>query len=381
MSHIGIDLEQFVTDPFGSGIQRVLQHLARSWPTDVIGATFVIPDGNEFLLLTPEQADALVTTAFEHEEVGDRRKRLRITISDLEGSAPRVRAAALLPMFSAWLLPEVSYLPSVLERAELFRSAMPMIMIGYDALPMIEPGNYRFTPGTAGLVSQYFRLLTLADHVVCISEETRTAILERLRRKHSLSTTVAHPGGDHIPIRPHTGTRNDRVRFLRLGTLEDRKMPREIIRAFQLARAQGIDAELTFIGAESASDHGINAELRAACRADSALTWISDASDAEVMSYVAQSDIFLSLGTEGFGIPALEAIRLGTPVAFAGIQPAAALMEGCGATHIEFTDEASLAQALLNLVAHASELGEHLNSDAVPTWRGFAMSVAQACKS
>jgi glycosyltransferase involved in cell wall biosynthesis len=381
MSHVGIDLEQFVADPYGSGIQRVLQQLARHWPTEIIGASFVVPDGNDFLLLAPEQAAALVTTAFERDESGDRRARVQASISELAKSAPRLRSAALLPMFSAWLLPEVSYLPSVLARAELFRRAMPITMIGYDTLPMIEPGNYRFTPGTVGLVSEYFRLLANADQVVCISDYARASILDRLRRDRSLPTRVAHPGGDHIPVRKRIQRRNERVRFLRLGTLEARKMPREILRAFRLARSRGLDAELTFLGAASASDHNINAELDEACRADSALTWISNASDEDVISQIQQADIFLSLGTEGYGIPVLESIRLGTPVAFAGIQPAAELMEQRGAMRIDITDDDSLAQAFVDLATRAAERSVHVEPDAVPTWRGFATVVAEACTS
>lgn len=381
MSHVGIDLEQFVTDPYGSGIQRVLQQLARYWPSELIGASFVVPDGNDFLLLAPEQADALVSTAFERDESGDRRARVQASIAELGNSAPRLRPAALLPMFSAWLLPEVSYLPAVLARAELFRRAMPLVMVGYDTLPMIEPGNYRFTPGTAGLVSEYFRLLAIADQVVCISDYARTSILDRLRRDRSLPTRVAHPGGDHIPIRKRIQRRNERVRFLRLGTLEARKMPREILRAFRLVRSQGLDAELTFLGAASASDHNINTELDEACRVDPALTWVSNASDADVIAQIERSDIFLSLGTEGYGIPVLESIRLGTPVAFAGIQPAAALMEERGATRIDITDDESLAQAFTDLARSVRERSAFLEPDAVPTWRGFATVVAETCRA
>ena len=43
------------------------------------------------------------------------------------------------------------------------------------------------------------------------------------------------------------------------------------------------------------------------------------------------SSAFLSIGIEGYGIPVLEAIRLGTPVLFDGIQPAGDLMAGSGA--------------------------------------------------
>ena len=56
---IGIDLEQFIRDPYATGIQRVLQQLALHWPAE-IPAEFVVPDDmGRYLLLTPEQAAAI----------------------------------------------------------------------------------------------------------------------------------------------------------------------------------------------------------------------------------------------------------------------------------------------------------------------------------
>ena len=43
MITIGVDIEQFVADPYGSGIQRVLQYVAREWPADLASVLFVIP--------------------------------------------------------------------------------------------------------------------------------------------------------------------------------------------------------------------------------------------------------------------------------------------------------------------------------------------------
>ena len=38
MITVGMDLEQFLEDPFGSGIQRVLQQLTLHWPASDVGA-------------------------------------------------------------------------------------------------------------------------------------------------------------------------------------------------------------------------------------------------------------------------------------------------------------------------------------------------------
>lgn len=199
--YLGIDIEQFVRDPYGSGIQRVLQYLAIEWPSDIAQADFVVPMGEGHGLLTPEQAARLLTVPFTPREPGaDLRELVQATIAELNPT--RVKTGDLVSIYDAWLLPEVSYDPSVLQRFEVFAKCMPTAMIGYDTLPMSEPANYRFKPGTAAWVSEYFRYLATADSVVCISEYAREQILGRLRRDPASRTSVAHPGGDHLKESP-----------------------------------------------------------------------------------------------------------------------------------------------------------------------------------
>ena len=44
MTTVGIDLEQFISDPYATGIQRVLQQLAINWPDGETKAEFVVPN-------------------------------------------------------------------------------------------------------------------------------------------------------------------------------------------------------------------------------------------------------------------------------------------------------------------------------------------------
>jgi glycosyltransferase involved in cell wall biosynthesis len=331
---------------------------------------------DQFGLLTPEQAADLISIPFTPREPGsDLRHLVRNHLAGLD--AVRVRPGDLTALYDAWLLPEVSYLPGVLERFELLAACLPTVMIGYDTLPMSDPANYRFRPGSLAYVSEYFRHLATADAVVCISDYARDSILGRLRRDPAMRIAVAAPGGDHLAAR--VAQPPDRPVFARLGTLEARKHPVEILRGFQEAvSAHGIDAELLFIGNASASEESINDAVRRAVAEGCPVTWIEGASDAEVHDLVSRSSAFLSIGVEGYGIPVLEAIRLGTPVLFDGIQPAGDLMVGRGArrvpgmTHEDlvrlFADHAD-AQSLAALRAQ-------VEPGAVPTWAAFAHSVA-----
>jgi len=257
-------------------------------------------------------------------------------------------------------------------------------MIGYDALPMTDPANYRFTPGSAAVVSEYFRLLTVVDSVVCISDYSRSAILRRLQRHPFLTTIVAHPGGDHVPItKDPQATRSEfPVTFLRVGTMEARKQPVEIVRAFQAARARDTQARLVFVGAPSASDFAINEAIDEAVRGDDAIEWIQDASDTEVARWQQDADIFLSFGIEGYGIPVLESIRRGTPVLFGGIQPAGELMIGKGARRIDEAERGVIRSTFETYSRRevCEELSRESDPSAVPSWRDFTRVVAEAAR-
>jgi hypothetical protein len=383
MTHVGIDLEQFVTDPYNSGIQRVLQYLAREWPADEATCDFIAPWGGGFLLLAPIQAAELLDAAFttgDAEQVGiEVSTRLALLAEDL----PLVGDATLMSYFDSWLMPEVTYLPRVLERLALMQQTMPCTMIGFDALPMTDPDNYRFRPGSTAQVSEYFRLLTTADSVVCISDYTRETILRRLRRNPTLPTTVAHPGGDHVPIvLPASGEGSSvPVTFLRVGTMETRKHPRQVAEAFRSARGSGVEARLMFVGRPSASDGDVNRAIRAACDEDPVVTWVESASDADIREAMHAADVFLSVGTEGYGIPVLESIRLGTPVLFGGTQPAGEVMVGKGAHSLGAPTVVHLADAFRTYSDRLAvrTLQETLDPHAVPRWSDFTRAVARAC--
>jgi len=379
MSHVGIDLEQFTVDPQGSGIQRVLQYLAREWPSELVTCDFVVPFGRDYLLLKPSAADELVTLAFSEPTAGVR-SAIRAKIEVLAESAPLVAPGALLSLYNAWLLPEVSYLPSVLERFALFARCMTTGMIGYDALPMTDPINYRFEPGRNDRVSEYFRFLARTDALVCISEYSRRTVIERLRRSPTASTTVAHPGGDHVPVRLVPREVGNPITFLRVGTMEARKFPRELVSAFRVAREEGVEAQMHFIGRPSASDASINAYVSQAVAENIGVRWTTDASDEEVREHIETSDVFLSFGTEGYGIPVLEALRRRLPVVFGGVQPAAQLMVGSGSSEVEGTTKQDLTEMFRTFsdVPTVKESQLSVDPGAVPTWRDFARSVAHA---
>ena len=113
------------------------------------------------------------------------------------------------------------------------------------------------------------------------------------------------------------------------------------------------------------------------------MNWVKGATDAQVSELISSADVFLALGTEGYGIPVLEAIAAGTPVVFGGIQPAAELMRGVGAREHSGFDHGNLVDLFqtYSQPGNVEELQSEIDSSRIPTWADFAHSVARACKS
>jgi len=368
---VGIDIEQFVLDPFASGVQRVLQYLAKEWPAD-LPAHFVVPMGNEFKLLTPDQAYALISIPFDSGITGlDLGKAVTEYVHQL--GTETCSETELINMFTTWFLPEVTYEPSVLRRFEAFQQRVPTAMIGYDVLPMTHPGNYMFTPGTLANVSEFFRLVASTETLICISDYAKDSIMGTLRRDPNKRTTVAHPGGDHIPIHAKEPKSSSTTSYLRLGTIESRKAPLEILEEFERAITGNpdLDIELHFVGKPASVDIYLNDAIERAIARELPIRWTQGATDAEVVQIIQESDVFLSYGTEGYGIPVLESIRMGTPVVFDGIQPAAEIMEAHGAHRLP----------LDQVFTHPSgQLVSEADQALVPTWKNYVHSVSEQLK-
>lgn len=367
---LGIDLEQFVTDPFASGVQRVVQYLAKEWPAEN-PADWIVPTDatGEYAILTSDQAAELVTFPFENPmHVSELPGAVRKLIAHF--SAPRISENDLEHNYDLWFLPEVCYTPKVLKRFERIQRHTTTAMIGFDALPMSDPYSYKFTPGTLATVSEYFRLIATTDILMCISDFTKNEALNFLRRDQSLVTTVVHPGGDHVPpeIKQPNQENQGKRTYLRVGTMEARKQPVEILQAFlNSPAAMENTAVLHFVGAPARVDVDINFAIEQAIEAGHPVRWTTDASDEVTTHMIREADVFLSYGREGYGIPVLEAIQLGTPVFYGGVQPAAEIMQGHGASPAPINE-------VFNLPIPAPITSEDQAN--VPRWADFARSVA-----
>lgn len=204
----------------------------------------------------------------------------------------------------------------------------------------------RFFPGPkrhiAGLIMR--AAVAKADRIACVSEFTRDRLGARYpgaRRKsfvagNGVDETWAAAEPSVAPIARQSDEEADKPYFIYVGNLKPHKNLDALIRAFATA-ASDVPHDLVLVGQRFA-----NAELSADSQSHLAqlgdrIRFTGKINDPALKALVAAAEamIFPSL-YEGFGLPPLEAMAAGCPVAASDIPP---VREVCGDNALYFNPE------------------------------------------
>jgi glycosyltransferase involved in cell wall biosynthesis len=235
------------------------------------------------------------------------------------------------------------------------------VLTVHDLIPLLLPETTSFRYRTQFRI-WLTRSLQVADHVLCVSELSRRDLLRAFPIPEA-RTSVVYNGVDHVLRQPPlTTAEQDAIRSFALpsefilfaGSWDVRKNLALVLDAWErLPLANRVP--LVLVGQPWFGSGPVErrvTELRAAGRDLRALGFQSSAVLYELMRR-ATVFVFPSL-YEGFGLPPLEAMRLGTPTI---VSTAGSLPEVCGdaALAVDPHDAAGLAAALTRLLTSKSE--------------------------
>ncbi len=232
-----------------------------------------------------------------------------------------------------------------------------LVLTVHDLIPLLLPE----TVSTA--FRWQFRLwlgrsLKVADAVACVSETTRTSLLQQYDVDPARVHTV-HNGVDHVDavLAPDRTTVQyldalglPPTFFLYAGALDARKNVALVVKACERLRREGRSPTLVLAGQRWFGSDAIEKEISRAK---------SEGLDVRVLGYLADPVFYALMKRahvfvfpsryEGFGLPPLEAMRLGVPTI---ISTAGALPEVCGdaALQVNPEDDAQLAAQLARLL-------------------------------
>ncbi|WP_343073252.1 glycosyltransferase family 4 protein [Pyxidicoccus fallax] len=273
---------------------------------------------------------------------------------------------------TAWTL---AGLPRVLQRlgAPLYHAhgnfnlpltrvpGMAYVLTVHDLIPLLMPET------VSRAFRWQFRLwlsrsLLMADRVVCVSERTRNDLLARFPEVEA-RTVVVPNGVDHVHAPELDSISVDFLRALSLpkeyvlyaGSLDVRKNVELVLDAMERLRAQGRPVSLVLAGQSWFGSGRVEQRifrLRSEGHDVRSLGYQSDAVFYELMRRAALF-VFPSR-YEGFGLPPLEAMHLGTPTI---VSTAGSLPEVCGdaAVAVRPDDAEGLARAIDRLLRSPEE--------------------------
>lgn len=215
------------------------------------------------------------------------------------------------------------------------------------------------------------RALSAAAGVCCVSEATAEAL--RARFPTAKGTFVVGAGPTAGEPRSWTGS-GDHV--LCVGTLCPRKNQLRLIEAFARMDPFATPVRLLLVGGRGWDDDAI---VRRA-KDTHGVEWLGFQDDATLAKLLRECRAFASVSEEeGFGLPVLDALRVGAPVLASDI-PTAREVAGDCATYVDPSDIHDIARGLEHVLSVPPPPTADVDARIAGfTWEATAERLAEAC--
>jgi glycosyltransferase involved in cell wall biosynthesis len=223
--------------------------------------------------------------------------------------------------------------PHLVPRQQPFLQAMRrdgvrVYFVVYDLLPVLMP-QY-FLPRTDDGHRAWLAAISAFDGAVCISRAVAQELVtwqlaNAAPRLRPFDVAWFHLGADVQRSVPSRGLPGDagsvlaaiagRPSFLAVGTIEPRKQYGQLLAAFELLWADGVDANVVMVGKQGWMMDRLALQLRAHPENGKRLFWLEGISDEYLEKvYAASSCLVAPSVGEGFGLPLIEAAQHKLPI-------------------------------------------------------------------
>lgn len=333
----------------GLSVAIVIEHLMEGW--------LELDNGDELHLVTgPEPGLTVPAGVIVHEVALGRRHYLA-----------RMRAqATVVPRLCRELNADVML--GVLPSTTITPLPCPRAMVLYDLRYELRPQQFTTSARLIRKVS-YEIGFHQADAIVCISERTRDDLLQSRSWLAGRIVRAAQLGADHVD----GWVADDRApaRAIAFGQWGNKNVE-VVVDAWRLLADQQVAPLLDIVGLRPDDRAALDARLRSLGLSETVTTlpWLSD--EQFRGRFASASMVVFPSDFEGFGLPAVEAMRLGIPVV---VTPDPALLEVTGghAAVMDGWGAPELADAVLRAGATtAAELAKAREHAAAFTWSRMA---------
>lgn len=372
---LAIDVTEFLHNPIRTGIQRVVREILTHWPEEIAKEIVCFePSAGTFIRVEPE------VVAYCIEQSGNPylsvAEAANVIAASLATSVDRI----VLQRGDRVLVPELFV---AFERIQFYeqihRAGVELFPVVYDFLAWTSPDALNI-PYVGGL-NDYLGFLLRAKRRSFISRSVHDVFYTRLLRKPAGDDQIMPLGADAMRRQPGNQGKRSTPYFVCAGALDGRKGQDAVLRAFLASTANEL-CDLIFAGKIPSAPRREMVALIASTHPRVKL--IDDPDDLELALLIqgAQASFFISRN-EGFGLPAVESLYLGTPVVVAVELPAISHLGPYGQIRLQGESEAELVEAMNRLVQpnEAGKLKSEIPRLNLQTWASYAKSIANWASS
>jgi glycosyltransferase involved in cell wall biosynthesis len=382
-----VDVTNSSVDPGNSGVIRVTRRLcAHLADRNDIDLAFVAwsREQSTYTLLSPAQQPFLSSNAGPYDWLGGCAAFFQNGASPedlLRGSDPRCSLQPIL-FFPEVMLDGNCDARMAWARARGFRTAC----IFYDMLPISAPEHVSYSVKSA--FPAYVDLVRRTDAIWAISKFS----LKQLERYcetlpgHALSNRAAVwlPGqfGNFPRTVSHSSTSSETINILCVSTFEPRKNHMTLIEAFNALRARRPDLpiSLRLVGNRYAGAESLFEKIQQASNLDKKIVLLGNITDSLLAPEYERAafTVYPSL-IEGFGLPVLESLWMGSPCICNAAGVMSELAGGGGCLTVDMRSSTELSDAIERLATDRDflvSLKREAMTRQIPTWKTYSDQIA-----
>jgi len=283
----------------------------------------------------------------------------------------------LLIMKTRLTVPEIPFPQNVYRYESIIENSItPVQIILYDFIPFFHAWTVH--PKNRGDLNVYIRLVLLADKIFSISElvhEQAKLIscafrLERTEWQNRVQdySWLALPSGLKAAV-PNEFEKDPKL-VVMAGSLEPRKNHLQFLNALEIMAERNIEIRAEILGSAGWENDYILDRIHHLQAQGVNIVRIGNLTDTEMRERIAQSQALLQISeAEGFGLPVIEALGLGTRVIVSDVSPLRE-WESERVSVVKLGDSEELARALTNILKNSEVMTGPIYVDV--TWKDWA---------
>jgi glycosyltransferase involved in cell wall biosynthesis len=308
---IYLDISQFISHPYKTGIQRVLYEVLNTWKTKEPLVPIFINEKSETNIL-PHKVIDLIKSYFQQEN-----NAIEATAIEIKSFSNINNPINLLSEKNFLIFnPELFYNQNRINYYQNFiktRGAELLYFIIYDLLPFTNPEYFPRNILTG--CTPYLTLIVNLKNCGFISEKTKRDFITRAAKSDNLLSKPILPlGGDTLGTNMHPFDSTN-ITFTVVGDIRPRKNTEKVIDVFENIWKKGIKIKLQLCGPLNWPNLIMKNRLESLKENQPLFNWIEAPNDQVLRDSIINSRCTIYASeNEGFGLPPLESLSLGTPV-------------------------------------------------------------------